>query len=84
MSKVSVYEENLHLHKAQLSAKYCRNIKSEGTADTFVSTILRHQAAFSMSNVIPLLGYGKMPMKVQILMRNEASENHAVTRNETI
>ena len=59
-------------------------LNRKGLADTVVSTIIRNRAVSSMSNVIPLLGYGKMPMKVEILMRNEASENHTVTRNEII
>ena len=58
-------------------------LNRKGLSDTVVSTILRQRAASSMSNVIPLLGYGNIPMKVKVLKRNEANENNIVTRNHS-
>ena len=52
--------------------------------DTVVLTILRHRATFSMSNIIPLLGFGKVPMKIKILKGNEDNGNHIVNRTEKI
>ena len=37
-----------------------------------------------MSNVIPLLGYGKMPLRVKILKESEAPESNIVTQNEIL
>ena len=61
-------------------------LNRKGLSDTIVSTILRQRGVSSMSNVIPLLGYGNMPMKVKVLKRNEANENNTsiVTRDEII
>ena len=59
-------------------------LNRKGLSDAVVSTILRQRAASSMSNVIPLLGYGSMPMKVKILKQNETNENNIFTRDEII
>ena len=37
-----------------------------------------------MTNDIPLLGYGKMPMRVKILKGNESTKTNIVTQNEII
>ena len=59
-------------------------LNRKGLSDTVVSTILRQRAVSLMSNIIPLLGYGNIPMKVKVLKRNEANENNIVTRDEII
>ena len=75
----------IHIYTKRISLQnIVGTLNRKVLSDRFVSAILRQRTASSMSNVIPLLGYGNMPMKVEVLKRNEANENNIVTRDEII
>ena len=63
---------------------FVSTLERKGISDAVVSIILRKRASSSMSNVIPLLGYGKMPLKVKIVKESEAPESNIVTQNEIL
>ena len=63
---------------------FVSTLERKGLSDAVVSNILRERASSGTSNVIPFLGYGKMPLRVKILKGDEAPESKIVTQNEIL
>ena len=61
---------------------FVSTLERKGIGDAVMSNILHKWASSGMSNLVPFLGYGKMPLRVKILKGDEAPESKMVTQNE--
>ena len=75
----------VHICRKRTSVQnFVSTLERKGLSDAVVSNILRKRASSIMSNVIPLLGYGKMSLRVKILKESEDPESNIVTQNEIL
>ena len=75
----------IHICRKRNSVQnFVSTLEGKGLSDAVVSNILRQRASSSISNVISLLGYGKMPLSFKILRGCESPESNIVTQNDII